>query len=152
MTGHECRTFSSNNKQKILSFRMTSLQYFDNISFHISPNNKEFDISKIYTKWAVENCPIWNFQTPRKLRDSKNKSGHWFAGHPVDEKAKKTDSHTLYIIGVHYTKVILKNTKETRVNCRHGSRIRILSSLFVCFFPHAQPHENLNVTEKILSF
>ena len=36
-------------------------QYFGNISFHISPNNKELDISKIYTKWAVKKCPIWNF-------------------------------------------------------------------------------------------
>ena len=35
MTGHECWTFLSNNKQKMLSFRMTSMYYFDNISFHI---------------------------------------------------------------------------------------------------------------------
>ena len=39
----------------MLSFKMTSLYYFDNISFYISPKNKKLDISKIYTKWAVEN-------------------------------------------------------------------------------------------------
>ena len=38
----------------MLSFKMTSLQYVDNISFHILPNNKKLDISKIYMKWAVE--------------------------------------------------------------------------------------------------
>ena len=66
---------------------MTSLQYFDNISFHISPNNKKLDISKIYTKWAVEKCPSRNLQTPRKLRNSKIKSGQCFAGHPVDSQS-----------------------------------------------------------------
>ena len=45
----------------MLGFEMTSLKYFDNISFHISPNIKKLDISKIYTKWVVEKCPIWNF-------------------------------------------------------------------------------------------
>ena len=62
---------------------MTSLKYFDNISFHISPNDKKLDISKIYMKWGVEKCPIWNFKTPRKPRNSINKSGNSFGGHPV---------------------------------------------------------------------
>ena len=62
---------------------MTSLQYFDNISFHISPKNKKLDISKIYMKLAVEKCPLWNFQTTRKPRNSTNKSGNSFGGHPV---------------------------------------------------------------------
>ena len=74
----------------MLNLKMTSLQYFDNISFHISPNNKKLDISKIYTKWAVEKYPIQNFQTPRKPRNSKNKSGHCFAGHPVVVLARET--------------------------------------------------------------
>ena len=30
-------------------------------------------IFRIYTKWAVENCPIWNFYAPRKPRNSKKK-------------------------------------------------------------------------------
>ena len=53
---------------------MTSLWYFDNISFHILLYNKKMDVSKIYTKWAVEKFPIWNSYTPRKPRNSKNKS------------------------------------------------------------------------------
>ncbi len=64
---------------------MTSQQYFANISVQISLNNKELDIFKIYTKRAVEKCPRWNFQTLRKPRNSKNKSGNRFAGHPVVE-------------------------------------------------------------------
>ena len=48
------------NKKK-LSFKMTSLYHFVNISCHISPNTNKMDISKIYVKWAVEKCPIWNF-------------------------------------------------------------------------------------------
>ena len=74
------------------------MQYFDNISFHISPpNNKKLDIFKIYTKWAVEKCLIWNFQTPRKSRNSKNKSGHCFAGHPVypSQIAGKSFQHNI---------------------------------------------------------
>ena len=62
---------------------MTSLYYFANISFHISPNDKKMDISKIYTKWAVEKCPEWNFKIPWKPRNSKNKSVYSFTGHPV---------------------------------------------------------------------
>ena len=61
ITGHERLTDLLNNNPKMLSFEMTSLKYFDNISFHISPNDKKLDISKIYMKWAVEKCPIWNF-------------------------------------------------------------------------------------------
>ena len=64
---------------------MTYMQYFDDISFHISPNNKKLDISKIYAKWAVEKCSIWNFQTPIKLRNSKNKSVQIISGHPVSK-------------------------------------------------------------------
>ena len=71
---------------KMLSFEMTSLQYFDNISFYISPKNKNLDISKIYTKWAAEKCPIW---TPRKPRNSKYKSGYSIMGHPVNENNKE---------------------------------------------------------------
>ena len=57
----------------MLTFEMISLQYFANITVQISPNNKKLDIFKIYTKWAVEKCPRWSFQTPRKLRNSKQK-------------------------------------------------------------------------------
>ena len=60
-TGDERLTDLLSNKPKMLNFEMTSLKYFDNISFHISLNDKKLDISKIYTKWAVEKCPIWNF-------------------------------------------------------------------------------------------
>ena len=63
---------------------MISLQYFANKSVQISPNNNKMDIFKIFTKRAVEKCPIWNFQTPRKPRNSKNKSGNNIAGHPVN--------------------------------------------------------------------
>ena len=63
---------------------MTSLYYFDNISFYISPKDRKLDISKIYTKWAVEKCPRWNFYAPRKPRNSKNKSVYSFGGHPVN--------------------------------------------------------------------
>ena len=60
-TGYERLTDLLKNKLKMLSFEMTSLKYFDNISFHISSNDKKLDSSKIYTKWAVEKCAIWNF-------------------------------------------------------------------------------------------
>ena len=43
---HECSVAWFWNKQKMLSFKMTSLWYFDNISFHISPNN----INRIFLK------------------------------------------------------------------------------------------------------
>ena len=45
----------------MFSFKMTSLYCFVNISFHISLNTNKMDISKIYVKWAVEQCQIWNF-------------------------------------------------------------------------------------------
>ena len=60
-TGDERLTDLLSNKPKMLNFEMTSLKYFDNISFNISPNDKKLDSSKIYTKWAVEKCPILNF-------------------------------------------------------------------------------------------
>ena len=63
---------------------MNTLQYFRNISVQISSNNKKLDIFEICTKRAVEKCPRLNFQTPRKPKSSKNKSGTSFAGHPVD--------------------------------------------------------------------
>ena len=52
---------------------MISLQCFGYISVQISPNNKNLDIFKIYTKWAVEKCPRWNFYAYRKPRNSKTK-------------------------------------------------------------------------------
>ena len=58
-------------------FKMTSNQYFANISFQILPNNKKIDIFKIYTKNAVEKCSRW------KPSNSKSKSGNRFVGHPV---------------------------------------------------------------------
>ena len=61
MRSHECWTASLENKQKMLTFKITSSWYFANILVHISPNNKKFDIFKIYIKWAVEKCPRWNF-------------------------------------------------------------------------------------------
>ena len=62
---------------------MTSLQSFGNNLVKISPNNNKMDIFIIYTERAVEKCPRWNFQTPWKPRNSKNKSVNSFAGHPV---------------------------------------------------------------------
>ena len=58
-------------------------QYFDNIKAHISPNDIRLDIFKIYTERAVGKCPRSNFYTPRKHRNSKQKSGNSFDGHPV---------------------------------------------------------------------
>ena len=63
--------------------RMTSRQYFANILFQISQNNKRNKYFQNLHKNAVENCPRWNFQTPRKPRNSVNKSGNSFGGHPV---------------------------------------------------------------------
>ena len=37
----------------------------------ISRNNKKLGIFKIYTKWAVEKCPRWNFYAYTKLKNSK---------------------------------------------------------------------------------
>ena len=54
-----------------------------NMSVKISPNNDKLDIFEIYIEWAVEKCPSWNFQTSRKLKNSINKSGNSFGGHPV---------------------------------------------------------------------
>ena len=51
----------------MLTFEMTSYQYFANISIPISPNNKNLDIFKIYTKWAVEKCPVQD-GIPKPLR------------------------------------------------------------------------------------
>ena len=62
---------------------MTSLWYFLIILIKVSPNNEKLDNLKIYRKRAVEKWPILNFLTPRKPRNSKNKSGTCFAGHPV---------------------------------------------------------------------
>ena len=58
---HECWTALLKNKQKMLTFKITSLWYLANISVYISPDNEKLDIFKIYTKWAVEKCTIWNF-------------------------------------------------------------------------------------------
>ena len=80
---HECWTALLNNRQKMLTFEMIAPQYFANISVQISPNNKNLDIFKIYTNWAVEKYPTWNFYAPRKPRNSKNKSGYSIVGHPV---------------------------------------------------------------------
>ena len=46
---------------------MTASEYFANISVQILPNNKNLDIFKIYMERAIEKCPRWIFQTPRKL-------------------------------------------------------------------------------------
>ena len=56
-----CSSGWFNNKQKMLTIPMPSLQYFGNISVQISPNNKKMDIFEIYTKRAVEKCPRWIF-------------------------------------------------------------------------------------------
>ena len=61
MRTHECWTALLKNKQKMLTFKITSLWYLANISVYISPDNEKLDIFKIYTKWAVEKCTIWNF-------------------------------------------------------------------------------------------
>jgi len=50
---------------------------------HISSNDRKLDIFEIYIERAVEGCPRWNSQTPRKPRNSKSKSGYSFKGHPV---------------------------------------------------------------------
>ena len=47
--------FDENNKQKMLTFKITSLQYFANISAQIKPNNKQLDIFEIYTKGLLKN-------------------------------------------------------------------------------------------------
>ena len=47
----------------MLTFKMTTMFYFGNISVKISPNNNKMDIFRIYTERAVEKCPRWNFQT-----------------------------------------------------------------------------------------
>ena len=81
----------------LLTFKMTSSQYFGNISVQISPNNNELDIFEIYTEREVGKCPRWTFLTLRKPRKSINKSGNSFGGHPVllhifkikDQKQKK---------------------------------------------------------------
>ena len=49
---------------------------------------KKLDIFMIYADWAVGKCPRWNFYTPRKLKNSINKSGNSFGGHPVGLKCK----------------------------------------------------------------
>ena len=67
----------------MLTFEMISPQYFANISVKISPNNKKLDFFKIYTKWAVEKSPRWNFYAPRKPRNSKKKSVYSIVGHPA---------------------------------------------------------------------
>ena len=66
MRVHECWTASWKNKQKMFTFKMVSLLYFANILVQISLNNKKLDIFKIFTKWAVEKSPRWNFYVPRK--------------------------------------------------------------------------------------
>ena len=76
----------------MLTFKITSLWCFANISVHILPKNKTLDIFKIYTTWPVEKCPRWNFWTPRKPRNSKNKSGNRFAGHPVLKREEEGGS------------------------------------------------------------
>ena len=50
-----------NNKQKMLTIPMPSLQYFGNISVQISPNNTKMDIFEICTKRVVEKCQRLNF-------------------------------------------------------------------------------------------
>ena len=42
------------------------------------------DIFKIYRERAVEKCPRWNSKTPKKQRNSQNKSGNSFGGHPAE--------------------------------------------------------------------
>ena len=66
-----------------LTFKTTSLQFFENISVQISPNNSKLDIFEIYTKRAVGKCPRCTFLTIRKPKKSINKSGNSFGGHPV---------------------------------------------------------------------
>ena len=46
----------------MLTFEITSLSYFDNISLKILPYNNKMDIFRIYTKRAVEKCPLSTFQ------------------------------------------------------------------------------------------
>ena len=49
-----------------------------NISANFSPNIKKVDIFEIYAERAVEKCPRWNFQTPRKPRNLPTKRGSVF--------------------------------------------------------------------------
>ena len=49
----------------------------------ISSNNNKMDIFIIYTERAIEKCQRWNFLTPLRQRNSKNKSMYSFAGHLV---------------------------------------------------------------------
>ena len=67
----------------LLTFKMTSSQYFGNISVQISPNNNKLDIFEIYTKRSVGKCLRWTFLTLREPRKSINKSGNSFGEHPV---------------------------------------------------------------------
>ena len=56
---------------------------FANISVHILPNNKNLDIFKIYMERAIEKCPRWIFQTPRKLLNLMSNIMTFFFKHPV---------------------------------------------------------------------
>ena len=68
--------------------------------------------SMVPNLWAVEKCPRWNFYTPRKTRNSKNKSGYSIVGHPViDNHFLKLDFFILIIFSLQkfFTKIFLDN-------------------------------------------
>ena len=98
----------------LLTFKMTSSQYFVNISVQISPNNNELDIFEIYTEREVGKCPRWTFLTIRKLRKSINKSGNSFDGHPV-VKAHLKDCAMSEFIQPHSFLGSAENYKVVRV-------------------------------------
>ena len=64
MSGQECLwvLLSSwfSKKNKVTTFKITSLQYFGNFKVNISSNNDKMDILKIYKERAAEKCPRWN--------------------------------------------------------------------------------------------
>ena len=67
----------------MLTFRINSLRYFANISFHISPNNKKLDLFVIYTKWVLKIVQDGISRLLGSREIQKNKSVYSIVGHPV---------------------------------------------------------------------
>ena len=85
------------------------LQIFARVNIH---QMVIMDVFKFYAERAVEKCPRWNFYTPRKTRNSKNKSGYSIVGHPViDNHFLKLDFFILIIFSLQkfFTKIFLDN-------------------------------------------
>ena len=98
--------------------------YFANILVQILRNNKKLDIFRIYTKWAVVKCPIWNFYAPRKPRNSKNQKCIQYCGTPCKRNTHAEDTPEKVFEIVNYkTKCVVKGVSGSANVVKALSRV-----------------------------